>query len=74
MRTPIATIIGSIDTLKDTNVQLSKDNQNQLLTEIDSAAFRLNHQVENLLNISRLESGIKKHILEDEFLKIYNYD
>ncbi len=60
LRTPIATIIGSIDTLKDTNVQLSKDNQNQLLTEIDSAAFRLNNQVENLLNISRLESGMLK--------------
>lgn len=58
LRTPIATIIGAIDTLKEN--QLSFENQIELLNQIDIASIRLNRQVENLLNMSRLESGILK--------------
>lgn len=58
LRTPIATIIGSVDTLKEHQTQLSKENQQTLLNEIDLAATRLNRQVENLLNMSRLETGM----------------
>lgn len=57
LRTPIATIIGAIDTLKDNDIQLSNDNKESLLHQIDRASIRLNGQVENLLNMSRLESG-----------------
>lgn len=57
LRTPIATIIGAVDTLKENNINLSKANQTQLLSEIDIASIRLNRQVENLLNMSRLETG-----------------
>lgn len=60
LRTPISTIIGSIDTIKESNGKLSNDNKNELLKEIEIAGFRLNRQVENLLNMSRLESGILK--------------
>lgn len=56
LRTPIATIIGATDNLQ-TNRHLSDTNRNELLEEIAKAGFRLNQQVENLLNISRLESG-----------------
>jgi two-component system, OmpR family, sensor histidine kinase KdpD len=56
LRTPIAAIIGATDNLQ-TNTHLSKENSEQLITEIAKGAFRLNQQVENLLNISRLESG-----------------
>ena len=56
LRTPIAAIIGATDNLQ-TNDHLSKENREQLMTEISKGAFRLNQQVENLLNISRLESG-----------------
>jgi two-component system sensor histidine kinase KdpD len=58
LRTPISTIIASIDTLKENYQQLSHKVQLELLSEIDIASLRLNRQVENLLNMSRLESGI----------------
>jgi two-component system sensor histidine kinase KdpD len=58
LRTPIATILGAVDTLKDSNNKLSDKNKGALLEEIDIASVRLNRQVKNLLNMSRLESGI----------------
>jgi two-component system, OmpR family, sensor histidine kinase KdpD len=56
LRTPIAAIIGATDNLL-TNTNISNENKEQLVAEISKAALRLNQQVENLLNISRLESG-----------------
>lgn len=56
LRTPIAAIIGATDNLQS-NENLSKEDREQLITEISKASLRLNQQVENLLNISRLESG-----------------
>ncbi|WP_243400407.1 sensor histidine kinase [Flavobacterium alvei] len=58
LRTPIATLIGAVDILKENNQTLSKKNQEDLLSEIDKASIRLNRQVENLLNMSRLETGM----------------
>lgn len=60
LRTPISTIIGAVDTLKENGDQLPLKTQVELLNEIDLAGMRLNRQVENLLNMSRLESGILK--------------
>lgn len=57
LRTPISTIIGSIDTLKENREKISVENQEALMAEIENASTRLNQQVENLLNMSRLESG-----------------
>ena len=57
LRTPIAAIIGATDNLQNNSAQLSPQNKNELVTEISKASFRLNQQVENLLNMSRLESG-----------------
>lgn len=56
LRTPIAAIIGASDNLLS-NRQLTEENRSQLISEISHASLRLNQQVENLLNISRLESG-----------------
>jgi two-component system sensor histidine kinase KdpD len=56
LRTPLAAIIGAADNLQS-NSNLSKENKEQLVNEISKASIRLNQQVENLLNISRLESG-----------------
>jgi two-component system sensor histidine kinase KdpD len=56
LRTPLAAIIGATDNLQ-TNAHLTKEDKEQLIDEISKASFRLNQQVENLLNISRLESG-----------------
>ena len=60
LRTPIATIIGSIDSMKEQNERLSTIHKYELQDEISKAALRLNQQVENLLGLSRLESGMVK--------------
>lgn len=60
LRTPISTIIGAVDTLKESKDKLSVKNQDELLNQIDIASIRLNKQVENLLNMSRLETGLLK--------------
>lgn len=57
LRTPIATIVGATDNLQNFNSKLSDINRYELINEISKASFRLNQQVENLLNMSRLESG-----------------
>jgi two-component system sensor histidine kinase KdpD len=57
LRTPISTIIAATDNLQSKNEKLTTENKDQLITEIAKASFRLNQQVENLLNMSRLESG-----------------
>lgn len=63
LKTPISTIIASIDTIK-ANLNLSEKSKEELMHQIDIASIRLNIEVENLLSISRVESG---------FLKL-NYD
>ncbi|MBN2173300.1 MAG: PAS domain-containing sensor histidine kinase [Bacteroidales bacterium] len=57
LRTPISTIIGAVDILKSGSPKLSQKDNEELLSEINIAGMRLNRQVENLLNMSRLESG-----------------
>lgn len=56
LRTPIATIMSSIDTLKDEDMRLEA--KQLILNEMDIATLRLNRQVDNLLNMSRLDSGM----------------
>ncbi len=58
LRTPITTIIGSIDNLQSNSSRLSDSTRIELLAEISVAAGRLNQQVGNLLNMSRLETGL----------------
>lgn len=60
LRTPISTIIGASDTLQEEKDKLSEENRSELVSEISKASLRLNRQVSNLLNMSRLESGFLK--------------
>jgi two-component system sensor histidine kinase KdpD len=62
LRTPIATIIGSTDNLKVDKAKLSEGDKDELIASISKAALRLNGNVENLLNMSRLESGVIKPV------------
>ena len=55
LRIPLATIMGSSETLLEQ--QLPETIQKELYSEINIASIRLNRLVENLLNMSRLESG-----------------
>lgn len=57
LRTPISTIIAATDNLQTNNTRLNTEHKNELIAEISKASFRLNQQVENLLNMSRLEAG-----------------
>ena len=64
LRTPIATILGATDVLQESEEKLSKQNKQELTSEISNAALRLNNQLEDLLNTSRLESGFIRPNLE----------
>lgn len=57
LRTPITTIVGATDNLQSNTANLSDDNKRVLINEIAVAGMRLNQQVENLLNMSRIEAG-----------------
>jgi len=57
LKTPITTIIAATDNLKENTKNLTEENKEQLVSEISVASLRLNQQVGNLLNMSRLESG-----------------
>lgn len=54
-RIPIAAIMGASDTLM--LAETSEKNREELYGEIFKASSRLNHLTENLLNMSRIESG-----------------
>jgi two-component system sensor histidine kinase KdpD len=55
LRIPVATIMGASDTLLSQVYPVGV--QKLLLSEINTASVRLNRLIENLLNMSRLESG-----------------
>jgi two-component system sensor histidine kinase KdpD len=55
LRIPVATIMGASDSLLTT--QHTEEIRNELTNEILKASKRLNRLIENLLNMSRLESG-----------------
>jgi two-component system sensor histidine kinase KdpD len=55
LRIPVATIMGASDSLFTT--QHSEEIRKELAQEIFKASERLNRLIENLLNMSRLESG-----------------
>jgi two-component system sensor histidine kinase KdpD len=55
LRIPVATIMGASDTLLSQSYP--EETKLKLYSEINSASIRLNRLIENLLNMSRLESG-----------------
>lgn len=57
LRTPLSAILGATDNLLSASENLTEQNKKELIKEISKASLRLNRQVENLLNMSRLESG-----------------
>ncbi len=55
LRIPLATIMGASDTIL--HDEETENMQKELIGEIFTASLRLNRLIENLLNITRLESG-----------------
>lgn len=60
LRTPLAAIKASASALRSTQVDLDPDDQVALLGEIEDATDRLQSMVDNLLDLSRLDSGAVK--------------
>jgi two-component system sensor histidine kinase KdpD len=60
LRTPISAIIGATAILQENKDNLSTGKQKVLINQIAAASMLLNRQVENLLNMSLLESGLLK--------------
>ncbi|MCK9219905.1 MAG: DUF4118 domain-containing protein, partial [Bacteroidales bacterium] len=56
LRIPVTTIMGASDTLL--TQEYPEDTKQRLYTQINMASIRLNRLIENLLNMSRLESGL----------------
>ena len=57
LRTPLATITGAVSTLLDEGARLGAATQRELLESVHEEADRLNRLVQNLLEMTRLESG-----------------
>jgi two-component system sensor histidine kinase KdpD len=57
LRTPLATITGASSGLEDPAIDGDKNARKVLVSDIRSAAGRLNRLVENLLDMTRIESG-----------------
>ena len=57
LRTPLATIKASVSSLRDRSITWTEDDQTELLAATDTAADQLNALLENLLDLSRLQTG-----------------
>jgi len=57
LRTPLATITGAVSTILESRPSLTADTQQELLESVRDEAERLNRLVQNLLEMTRLESG-----------------
>ncbi len=57
LKTPIATILASTEVLKSESDKLSEAHKNELINELEHAGLRLNKQINNLLQMSRADSG-----------------
>jgi two-component system sensor histidine kinase KdpD len=57
LRTPLATITGAVSTILEEGAQIDAATQRELLESVHEEAERLNRLVQNLLEMTRLESG-----------------
>ena len=68
LRTPMTAIKGYIETLLRPDMQLSRSEEKQMLEDIDDVSDRLIRLVQDLLNVSRLESG--RLVVKEETLAL----
>jgi len=58
MRTPLSAILGASEGLQDETILTDSTTRGSLIEEIHTAALRLNRLVGNLLDMTRIESGL----------------
>jgi len=61
LRTPLASITGAAETLRTHWNRLEGDTRDELLQSVTDEADRLNRLLNNLLEVTRLESGVHLH-------------
>jgi two-component system sensor histidine kinase KdpD len=64
LRAPLAAALASVDTLRDPRFELSEQDRGELLGAAHTSLSRLSRLVEDLLDMSRLQSGALKPHLE----------
>ncbi|WP_246336851.1 ATP-binding protein [Flexivirga oryzae] len=57
LRTPLAAIKAGVSSLRSTDIELSAEDQRELLETVEDATDRLDDLIENLLDMSRIQSG-----------------
>ena len=57
LRTPLASIRAAVGSLRQTDVKWSADDEAELLATVDVATTRLERLIDNLLDLSRLQTG-----------------
>ncbi len=60
LRTPLSAITGAVSTLLQTGVTIDQNGRLELLQTIHEEAEHLNRMIRNVLNMTRLESGVIK--------------
>jgi len=62
LRSPLTAIKASVTNIRDSSVQWSQEDIDAFLETIESQTDRLSRTVSNLLEMSRLESGVTAHL------------
>ena len=62
LRTPVTTILGNARLLQDRRDQLAAEQRDSMLADIAAEAERLHEIIENLLSLTRLETGTRPEL------------
>lgn len=68
LRTPLATIIGTLTTLKEYMPKLSQSQKDELIDSAAAESHRLHQYIENLLQATKLQHGALKFSLNEDTL------
>ena len=63
LRTPLATILGAVTSLRQLGETLPPAARDDLALAIEEEARRLSHYVDNLLHMTRLQAGLEIHLV-----------
>ncbi|MET9404009.1 sensor histidine kinase KdpD [Kitasatospora sp. NPDC002965] len=65
LRTPLAGIKASVSSLRSADVEWDEEDEAELLAGIEAGADRLDHLINNLLDMSRLQTGTVTPLIQD---------
>ncbi|MFJ6140030.1 ATP-binding protein [Kitasatospora sp. NPDC092286] len=65
LRTPLASIKASVSSLRSADVEWDEQDEAELLAGIEAGADRLDHLINNLLDMSRLQTGTVTPLIQE---------